>query len=464
MVQLKKDEPIVIVGAGVFGLSTALHLLEREYTDVTLLERGKDVPARDSAGYDLNKIVRSSYSDPFYTELARDAIRLWKGSEWKGCYHESGVFVPFSKTNPVYVREAYENDISQGARVSEFRTETDARQVFPEGVPLGVDFSTAEGTSGKPDLKAYMNHDGGWAESGRSLDVLLERVRAMGAKVFADKEVSGTIQAQSDRLNDPRADAVAGVRCADGSGYEASVVIVAAGAWTPMLMQRWGLESQSAQEKLGADSGMHVGVGMATGQTVAMIQLTPEDAERYRSCPVVLDFGSGFYIFPPTADNVVKCAIHGNGYLHRASESSPSAPRTALTDGKDGLRIPKDAVQALREGLRGVYPELAKKAFTGTRLCWYNDSSDDDWVIGRHPTLHGIVFATAGNGHAFKFLPNIGRLVADALEDKLTPEVAARFAPHRAPNAHAPSRGGPPTRPLDLGQLCERTDLDGDSA
>ena len=45
---------VVIVGAGVFGLSTAWHLLQRGYS-VTVLERASEVPARDSAGYDLNK-------------------------------------------------------------------------------------------------------------------------------------------------------------------------------------------------------------------------------------------------------------------------------------------------------------------------------------------------------------------------------------------------------------------------
>ena len=31
-----------------------------------------------------------------------------------------------------------------------------------------------------------------------------------------------------------------------------------------------------------------------------MVQLTPEEADVYRECPVVLDFESGFYIFPVT--------------------------------------------------------------------------------------------------------------------------------------------------------------------
>jgi len=29
-----------------------------------------------------------------------------------------------------------------------------------------------------------------------------------------------------------------------------------------------------------------------------MIQLSPEEAERYRECPVVLDFGTGLYVLP----------------------------------------------------------------------------------------------------------------------------------------------------------------------
>ena len=33
-------------------------------------------------------------------------------------------------------------------------------------------------------------------------------------------------------------------------------------------------------------------------QTVATIQLTPEEAEEYRKTPVVLDFRTGFYVFP----------------------------------------------------------------------------------------------------------------------------------------------------------------------
>ncbi|GJE91407.1 FAD-binding oxidoreductase [Phanerochaete sordida] len=460
---------VVIVGAGVFGLSTAWYLLQRGYS-VTVLERASVVPARDSAGYDLNKVVRSSYADSFYTTFAREAIDMWKKEEWDGCYHECGVFLPVTTGNP-YTSAAYDNDVASGANVTAVRSAEDIKKFFPDDVPTG--FAAPSGDV----LSGYINHDGGWAESGRALELLLERVRAAGAEVLAGKEVAGLMRkgAANGTQTSPR---VAGVRCTDGSGYRAETVIIAAGAWTPRLTQRLGIEFtmgvwaqkpeneatrvQQVQELQQEAMGQHVGVGVATGQVVATIQLTEEDADRYRATPVVLDFGSGFYMFPPTKDNIVKMGINNYGYLHQPSSAVPSTPRTALTDGEDGLRIPKEMVEYFRNNLKKIYPELGKKPFSGTRLCWYNDSPDEDWVIGYHPAAQGLLFATTGSGHAFKFLPNIGRLVADAMEGKLPPALASRFSPHRKAQVNPTSRVGPLPRPLKLDELCVEADLSAD--
>lgn len=64
-----RSKTVIIVGGGAFGLSTALHLTEEGYRDVTVLERDSQVPPRYSAANDLNKIVRAEYEDPFYTDL-----------------------------------------------------------------------------------------------------------------------------------------------------------------------------------------------------------------------------------------------------------------------------------------------------------------------------------------------------------------------------------------------------------
>lgn len=118
---MKEETNVLIVGAGCFGISTALHLLLPRKSgagsdtkptkyNVTVLDRSPILPAPDAASTDLNKgmdcyacfilgictliaivsVVRSSYHDVFYTRLAREAIHEWKDRDaWGDCYHES---------------------------------------------------------------------------------------------------------------------------------------------------------------------------------------------------------------------------------------------------------------------------------------------------------------------------------------------------------------------------------------
>lgn len=67
---ISKSDSIIILGAGAFGLSTALHLSESGYTNITVLDKGKEFPSGYSAANDVNKILRAEYEDRFYTDLA----------------------------------------------------------------------------------------------------------------------------------------------------------------------------------------------------------------------------------------------------------------------------------------------------------------------------------------------------------------------------------------------------------
>ena len=67
---VSKNSPIAIVGGGAWGLSTALHLNAAGYTDITVFERAAEEPSPYSAAWDINKIVRAEYEDPFYSKLA----------------------------------------------------------------------------------------------------------------------------------------------------------------------------------------------------------------------------------------------------------------------------------------------------------------------------------------------------------------------------------------------------------
>lgn len=76
---VSKDSPIAIVGGGAWGLSTAQHLTNAGYTNITVYERAEKIPSPYSAAWDINKIIRAEYEDPFYTELALVSGRgLWQ--------------------------------------------------------------------------------------------------------------------------------------------------------------------------------------------------------------------------------------------------------------------------------------------------------------------------------------------------------------------------------------------------
>ena len=73
------------------------------------------------------------------------------------------------------------------------------------------------------------------------------------------------------------------------------------------------------------------------------------------------------YIFPPTPDGIVKFAIHGPGWINPTSHNGHPIPSIP----KEGhYRLPQEAIQALKINLANTYPELAKKEWFETRLCW----------------------------------------------------------------------------------------------
>lgn len=80
--------------------------------------------------------------------------------------------------------------------------------------------------------------------------------------------------------------------------------------------------------------------------------------------------GDAHNYLQPTHCNVVKFAVHGAGHTHTVPGSTISTPRTILSHPDIGLRVPRSALKELRVQLRSVYPALAEKPFSGTRMCW----------------------------------------------------------------------------------------------
>ncbi|GAP92461.1 putative FAD dependent oxidoreductase [Rosellinia necatrix] len=447
----KPPNSILIIGSGVFGLSTALSLTRRPEipanTAITIVDRSPEpgvFPARDAASVDSSRIIRADYADAAYAKLAGEAQAHWRRGlddplslGGGGRYRESGLLLAADAggdgatvrgdghpTGLGYTKRSWVNALAlahaEGRPLASVRL-----------IPTSASIARASRTGGEWADWGYLNTAAGWADADGSMRWLYDRVTETGRVAFVNGTVE-TLETDGDGGDDgdPR---VTGARLASGDSLSADLVIVAAGAWTPSLID---LSGQA----------------VATGQCIAYLRLTDDEQAKLAQMPICLNLTDGCFAIPPR-DGVLKMARHAYGYLNpqpvsheplgrrcrcptpkdsnddmgkepsaasastmtTATTTRISQPRTHLTD--PTLSIPAEAASDLRRAMRRMFPwpELADRPFFQTRLCWYTDTATGDWIIDYHPTYKNLFVATGGSGHAFKFLPILGDKIVDCL-------------------------------------------------
>jgi glycine/D-amino acid oxidase-like deaminating enzyme len=369
----------IVVGSGVFGLAAAIELRARG-RGVTLLDP-VPIPHPLAASTDISTVVRIEYgADALYTQLAEEARAGWL--TWNRdlfpapLYHETGA--TFLSREPM---------APGGYEYENFRMLT-ARGHDPERLSPADVARRFPAWNSERYGDGYLNPKAGFVESGKVVARLAGLARSRGVDLRAGAEVV-----------DVATSAKAGgrVRTAAGDTLAADAVVVAAGAWTPLLLPEMAAVMRS------------------TGQPV--FHLRPADPARF-SPPRFLVFGAdssrtGWYGFPAHPDTgVVKIANHGPG--------RPVHPR-------DDPRTVTDAdVRRLRAFLAETFPDLADAPLVSTRCCLYCDTPDEHFWIGRHPENPALTVAAGDSGHAFKFAPILGRLIADAVDGRVN-ETSKRF-------------------------------------
>ncbi|MFN0058871.1 MAG: NAD(P)/FAD-dependent oxidoreductase [Planctomycetota bacterium] len=360
---------VLIVGAGVFGLSSALELRARGHS-VVVLDPGP-LPQPLAASTDISKVIRLEYGDDDsyldWMEAARTGWLEWNVEFRDELFHETGIaFLARAPMTPGgFEYESYQRLLRRGHKPERVDAKAIAER-FPAWAP---EYFT----------DGFFHARGGYAESGRVMEALVARAQARGVQFRLGRRGTALVMADAR---------CAGVRDEFGWVHRGGSVVLAVGAWTQNLVPELRNELRS------------------TGHPVFHLAPPPGAEFRdHRRFPVfTADISrSGWYGFPlhPRA-GVLKIASHGVGLELDAERSAREV-------------TPLDEL-ALRNFLGAALPGLAHAKIVATRRCLYSDSRDGHFLIDRHPRIRNLVVAAGDSGHAFKFAPVLGTFVANAVE------------------------------------------------
>ena len=374
---MAKQLHVVVVGAGAFGGWTALWL-RRGGARVTLVDAWGPGNSRASSGGET-RVIRGTYGPrAIYTHLTARALHLWKENErrWqRKLYH------------PIGVLWLVEQD------------ETYERAALPLLKEAGLAFeelSGAETARRYPQINceqvrwAIYEKDAGYLTARRACAAVLEGFLAEGGEY---RQLAAQAGPQ------PVGGELRGITLSDGTTLGADGFVFACGPWLGRLFP----------DVIGDRV-------RATRQEVFFFGTPPGDQRFIEpALPVWADHGRGFIY-----------GIPGNEWRgFKVADDTRGPPFDPTT----GERLPTPAVlQAAREYLAYRFPGMKDAPLVEARVCQYENSPDEHFIIDRHPAAANAWLVGGGSGHGFKHGPAVGELVARLVLSGGTPDPQFRLS------------------------------------
>jgi monomeric sarcosine oxidase len=353
----------IVLGAGGVGSAAMLHLARRGKR-VLGIDRFHPPHDRGST-HGHTRVIRQAYFEHAdYVPLLVESYGLWRELEEQvGChlFHQVGLIQagpPDGQVVPGVLRSAAEHNLA----VEQLRSNEIEKRW--------------SGLRAPQELVGAYEPGAGYLLVEDCVQAHLEAARSAGAELLPDTEVtawkanSSEIRVKTDR-----------------GEFVADRLIIAAGAWAGRLLAELNVPLTVRRKSLfWFDTGA-AEYDVTNGFPVFLFEL-PQGV---------------FYGFPKIDARGVKVAEHSGG---RVVDDPLDVDRTV--DAEEQQRL----LQFLSAHLRGVSTKVTDHA-----VCLYTMSPDENFIVDRHPAHANVVFAAGLSGHGFKFVPVLGRALAELALD-----------------------------------------------
>lgn len=364
---------IIIIGAGVMGTAAACEVA-RSGARVALIDQAR-MPNPRAASVDHSKIFRFAYPDALYARLAVDALNHWRALE-----EETGarLLTPSGLLLMGKAESSVENEIAATLRAlgleAEVMTSVETVARFPQFNPEAFAY-------------AVLDPSGAITDAERAVKTMIALARQRGVTVIESMRVTGV---------EPTANAKVRIITEAGEVMECRRAMIASGPWTRRLLP---------------SLASHL---VTTRQEVVYFEpRTNHEAFAAGRFPIFIELGSGFYGFPIHPANSLKMGNHHKGAAVEMDEEQV---------------VGREFIERCREFFAEFIPALADADVRETRICVYNNTPDDDFIIDWHQEVENVLLATGFSGHGFKFGPVIGRISAELLLTDQTSYDITRFS------------------------------------
>ncbi len=353
---------VMVIGAGVFGAWTA-YTLQRGGARVLLVDAYGAGNSRSSSSGET-RIIRMGYgADEIYTRWSQRALQLWQQFD-----QETGARI-FHRTGVLWFgREGAQNAADTLAALASAQvphkklSRAEVEKRFPQIACAEGEFAIYE-----PESGALMAR--------RGVQKVVEEFQRLG----------GTYQIAEVEAPAGRGEVPALASWA-GETFRAQNYIFACGAWLakvfPELLGHRIFPSRQEVFFFGVPAG--------------------DRTYSAGNFPTWLDVDSLMYGIPD---------IEGRGFKVASDLHGPAVDPDRVE------RVAGETLPLVRDYLRRRFPALRDAPVVESRVCQYENSSNGDFLIDRHPDFGNVWLVGGGSGHGFKHGPALGEYVARLVLD-----------------------------------------------